>query len=178
MESNFNQSHLTNHLTDEQFADLLLGSNPSAVQQHLKTCFACAEEADRVAGAIGSFEQQTRLWAERRAATSPALTSSRESNFAWLRRPQAWTAAALAIALAAGFGVAARNHHAPAAQTQVATAQPAPAVSPSTLKSDNDLMSAIDGELRADESTPAIAYGLTTSAHAVRTHTAKRIISE
>ena len=75
MERKFEKSHLANHLTDEQFADLLLGANPAAVQAHLKACSACAEEADRVAGAIGSFEQQqTRLWAERRAATSPMLT--------------------------------------------------------------------------------------------------------
>jgi hypothetical protein len=178
MERNFEQSHLTNHLTDEQFADLLLGANPAAVQAHLKACSACAEEADSVAGAIGSFELQTRVWAERRAATSPILTPTSSPAFAWLHRPQAWTAAALAIALAAGFGIAARNHHAPAAQTQVAKVQPTPVVSPSTLKSDNELLSAIDGELRADESTPAIAYGLNTSAHGVRNHSSKRVISE
>lgn len=174
MERNFEQSHLT----DEQFADLLLGTNPAAVQDHLKTCSACAEEADRVAGAIGSFEQQSRLWAERRTATSPILTPARSSAFGWLHRPQAWTGAALTFALAAGFGVAAHSHHPPVVQTQVAKAQPAPVVSPSTLKADNDLLSAIDGELRADESTPAIAYGLNASAHGARTRPAKRMISE
>ena len=174
MERNFEQSHLT----DEQFADLLLGATPAAVQDHLKGCSACAEEADRVAGAIGSFEQQSRLWAERRAATSPTLTPAPAPAFAWLHRPQSWTAAALAIVLAAGFSVAARNHHAPVAQTQVAKVQPTPAVSPSTLKADNELLSAIDGELRADESTPAIAYGLNTSAHGVRNHSGKKMISE
>ena len=178
MERNVEQSHLTNHLTDEQFADLLLGANPAAVQDHLKACSACAEEADRIAGAIGSFEQQTRLWAERRASASPILTPAPARAFAWLHRPQTWTAAVLAIALAAGFGVAARNHHAPDAQTQVAKVQTSPAVSPSTLKADNALLSAIDGELRADESTPAIAYDLNTSAHGVRNHAAKRMISE
>src|ERR1700757_1127786 len=105
MERTFEQSPATNHLTDEQFAGLLLGANPAAVRAHLKACSACAEEADRVAGAIGSFEQQTRLWAERRAATSPMLLPVPASAFAWLLRPQAWTAAVLAIALAAGFGV-------------------------------------------------------------------------
>jgi hypothetical protein len=178
MERNFEQSHLTNHLTDEQFAELLLGANPAAVQAHLKSCSACADEADRVAGAIGNFEQQSRLWAERRASGTPTLASAPAPAFAWLRRPQAWTAAALAIALAAGFGVAARNHHAPVTSTQVANVQPSPAVSPSTLKADNELLSAIDGELRADESTPAIAYGLNTATHGVRPHPVKRVISE
>jgi hypothetical protein len=178
MERNVEQSHLTNHLTDEQFADLLLGSNPAAVQAHLKACSACAEEADRVAGAIGSFEQQTRLWAERRAAATPVLTSAPSRAFPWLHRPQAWTGAALTLALAAGFGVAARNHHASESSTQNAKVQATPRVTPSTLKADNALLYAIDGELRADESTPAIAYGLNTPSHGVHTRQTKRVISE
>jgi predicted anti-sigma-YlaC factor YlaD len=173
------ECHLTNHLTDEQFTDLLLGTNPAAVQEHLKACSACAQEAERVSVAIGSFQQHSRFWAERRAATRPILAPVRPPVFEWLHRPQAWTAVALAIALAAGIGVSVRNdHRAPVTQTQVAAAQPAPAVSPATLKADNDLLTAIDGELRADESTPASAYGLSAAAHSVRTRPAKRIINE
>jgi hypothetical protein len=172
------ERHLTNHLTDEQFTDLLLGTSPSAVQAHLKACSACAEEAERVSGAIGSFEQHSRIWAERRAAMPPIMAPVRPPVFEWLHRPQAWTAAALAIALAVGVGVSARNHHVPVAPAQVATAQPAPAVSPATLKADNELLSAIDGELRADESTPASAYGLSTAAHESRNRPAKRMIDE
>jgi hypothetical protein len=128
-----------------------------------------------VSRAIGSFEQQSRLWAERRAASRPLLATQPQPVFPWLHRPQAWTAAALAIALAAGVGVSARNHHAPVVQTQVAATQPAPEVSPATLKADNDLLSAIDGELRADESTPATMYGLTVTSRGVRTRAPKRI---
>ena len=185
------------HLTDEQFADLLLGTNPSAVQAHLKACTQCAEEAERVSGAIGSFEQHSRLWAERRAATRPAL--ARQPAFEWLYRPQAWAAAALAVALAAGFTITAHNRRAaavpadgsqtataqtpsvqapatpaqttlPAAgQSTIAQAEPAPRVSPATLKADNDLLSAIDGELRANEPTAASTYGLNVAAHGIRT---------
>ncbi len=172
------ERHLTTHLTDEQFTDLLLGTSPATVQEHLKTCSACAEEAERVSGAIGSFAQHSRVWAERRAATRPLNAPTHVPVFEWLHRPQAWTAAALAIALTVGVGISARNHHASTAQNQVATAQPAPAVSPATLKADNDLLSAIDGELRADESTPASAYGLSTAARESRTRPAKRMINE
>jgi hypothetical protein len=187
------------HLSDEQFADLLLGTNPSAVQEHLKSCPRCAQEAERVSSAIGSFEQHSRHWAEHRASTRPVLTPVRPPAFEWLYRPQAWTAAALAIALAVGVTINVRNHRvasqaasgsqtvavlapavqAPAAQTQtarsaavqstVAQAEPAPNVSPATLKADNDLLSAIDGELRANEATPAGAYGLNVAVHGVRT---------
>jgi hypothetical protein len=175
MERNFD--HLT-HLTDEQFSDLLLGTNPSSVQQHLKTCSACAEEADRVAGAIGSFDRQTRLWAERRAATLPILVPSRPSSLAWMVRPQAWTAVALTIVFAAAVGISGNNHHPSPAPAQIAQSQPSAEVSPSTLKADNDLLSAIDGELRADDSSADSSYGLNTAAHGVRTRSAKRTISE
>ena len=171
------QSHLT-HLTDAQFTELLLGANPAAVRAHLEGCPQCSDEADRVSRAIGSFEQHSRIWAERRAATRPILAPVRAPVFEWLHRPQAWTAAALAIALAAGVGVSARNHHAPVVQTQVAATQPAPEVSPATLKADNDLLSAIDGELRADESTFATAYGLSAAAHESHSRSAERMINE
>jgi hypothetical protein len=63
-------------------------------------------------------------------------------------------------------------------QTQVAATQPAPEVSPATLKADNDLLSAIDGELRADESTFATAYGLSAAAHESHSRSAERMINE
>ena len=169
----YQQSHLT-HLTDAQFTDLLLGANPAAVRAHLEGCPQCSDEADRVSRAIGSFEQQSRLWAERRAASRPLLATQPQLVFPWLHRPQAWTAAALAIALAVGIGVTVRNDHPRAVQLQ-AKVQPAPVVSPATLKADNELLSAIDGELRADESTPATMYGLTVTSRGVRTRAPKRI---
>ena len=155
----YQQSHLT-HLTDAQFTELLLGANPAAVRAHLEACPQCSEEADRVSRAIGSFEQQSRLWAERRAASRPLLATQPQLVFPWLHRPQAWMAAALAI---------------PRAVQLQAKVQPAPAVSPATLKADNELLSAIDGELRADESTPATMYGLTVTSRGVRTRAPKRI---
>ena len=178
-----NQSDLTHltHLSDAQFSDLLLGAAPAAVSAHLDACPQCSAEAERVSVAIGSFEQQSRLWAERRAISRPLLASHRQPAFSWLHRPQAWTAAALAISLAAGIGVAVRNDisthkdRQQAAQRQVAMGQPAPAVSAATLKADNALLSAIDGELRADDSTPAALYGLTAASRGARSRAPKRI---
>jgi hypothetical protein len=166
------------HLTDEQFSELLLGSTPSAIQEHLKACSQCSDEAERVSAAIGSFSQQSRLWAECRIAARPILAPVRPPVFEWIHRPQAWTAAALAIALAAGIGISGRNHRSPTVASPVASVNPAPQVSPEALKADNELLSAIDGELRADESTPAIAYGLNTASHGERNRSAKRTINE
>ena len=150
----------TAHLTDEQFTDLLMGENPPTVREHLGVCAVCAQEAERFSGAIGAFQQETRLWAERRAASQPRLTADCQPAFAWWQRPQAWTAAALGIALAAGVGVSIHNSHERIVQEQAVTKLPTPVVTPETLKADNELLAAIDGELRGDSSTPASEYGL------------------
>ena len=165
----------TRHLTDEQFADLLLGAESSSVQEHLRACPGCFAEAERFSGAVGSFQQQSRLWAERRASALPRLVPRREPAFAWLRHPQAWTAATLAVVLAAGFGVSIHSNRERPVNPPVAQVQPAAAaVTPATLKADNELLSAIDGELRTDETIPTGMYGLTAS-HANRSKAAKRV---
>lgn len=160
-------THFT-HLTDAQFTELLLGTNPPAVRAHLDACPQCAKEAEQVSGAITGFEQQSRLWAERRAASSSALTPGRESASSWLHRPQAWTAAALALALATGIGISVRHNQPVQRAAAAAPAPTTPQPSPATLKADNDLLTAIDGELRADDSTSASVYGLTTASHSSR----------
>lgn len=171
------QTNYSTHLTDEQFTDLLLGARPSTVQAHLNVCPQCAEEAARVSRAIGSFAQQTRLWAERRAASQPILVPHRQPAFEWLHRPRAWTAAALALAVAAGIGVSVHNNHQrPAPQQAVISHQPvARQVTPATIQADNALLAAIDGELRADESTSASAYGLNVNSRSTRNRASKRI---
>lgn len=168
------------HLTDEQFSDLLLGEKPAAVREHLEACPQCSAEAERVSAAIGSFEQQSRLWAERRAATAPAIPrDDRQALLPWLEQPQVWAAAvALAIAVAAGIGIGVRNDRLHTAQQQVAKVQPAAVVSPETLKADNELLAAIDGELRADESAPASMYGLAAGSRSARAKASKRIANE
>ena len=181
------------HLTDEQFTELLIGSRPAWVQAHLVECAACREEAERVSGAIGDFAQQSLLWAERRAAFRPVQTTERKPAFAWLVRPQAWMGAALTIALAVGIGMTLRRDHtqpvqqaaataqADAAKTQAAKVQPVVVkvqaeakAGRATLKADNALLTAIDGELRADESTPASLYGLEATSYRTGTRSVKR----
>jgi hypothetical protein len=172
------------HLTDAQFTDLLLGTIPPAVIAHLESCPQCAEESQRVAGAIGSFAQQSRLWAERRAA---AQRPTRRAPFAWLGipiGPLAWVAATLM--LVAGFSLLRRAQHpasAPQTTQAVAVIQPAPAAAPATagvtpasLKADNELLSAIDGELTDTDSSGVqtnVQTYLTVGSHSARTHSAK-----
>ena len=65
------------HLSDEQFMELLMGGSTAQVQAHLAECAECRAEAERVGGAIGDFSEQSRLWAERRAATRAPRTASK-----------------------------------------------------------------------------------------------------
>jgi len=171
------------HLTDTQFTELLLGTIPPAVIAHLETCPQCAEEAQRVSGAIGSFAQQSRLWAERRAASRSARMPARQTPLAWLGipvAPVAWIVATLA--LAAGLGIARRAERVAPSTPSIAAVQPAPSrtaapatVTSATLKADNALLSAINGELSADAAPSASAYGLTASHHSARSQPATGI---
>jgi hypothetical protein len=185
------QVHLQAHLTDEQFTGLLMGENPPAVREHLNLCLQCSQEAERVSGAIGNFERQSRLWAELRAASLPAIQApARRPGLAWLHLPsgaQALTAGAFAIVLGVGIGVDVSIHkdHVRPVQKQAvariapvepaAPVQPAAPVITASLKADNELLSAIDGELRADESASDGLYGLTVASHGTRSRTSKRV---
>lgn len=172
-----NQPLETRHLTDEQFTDLLLGAAPAEVQAHLGQCSQCAEEANRVCGAIASFQQQSRVWAERRSAASAILTAERRAAFSWFHLPQAWATAAVMFALAAGVGLAVREHH-PPQHPDIAAVSPPAQTTAASLKADNALLAAIDGELRADESTPASVYSLTRARRGDPARSAKRMESE
>jgi hypothetical protein len=165
------------HLTDAQFTDLLLGAIPPTVIAHLETCPQCAVEAQRVSGAIGSFAQQSCQWAERRAAARPTQMPARPASLAWLRAPippVAWIAAI--FLLVAGLGFAHRAHHRVLQPQTVAAVQPAPAVvAPATLKADNELLSAIDGELSDTDLSGAQTYSLNANRQSTRAHSTKGI---
>ena len=156
-------SAMTPHLTDAQFTDLLLGAIPPSVTAHLDTCPQCAQESQRVSGAIGSFEQHSRLWAENRIATQPR-TPVRQPALAWLNRPAAWSGAAATVVLAAFLGISHSSDRTSDIAQPVAAVQPAQHIAPATLKSDNDMLSALTCELSADAVPPASMYGLKVDA--------------
>jgi hypothetical protein len=162
------------HLSDEQFTDLLLGTNSPSVREHLRSCELCSQEAERVSDAISSFSAQSRLWAERRAASFPVFAHEPQRTFTWLHRPHAWTAAAVAVVFAAGVGIFVHEVNNRSAPHAVANVLPA-TVSPTTLKSDNDLLTAIDGELREDDASNAGMYGLSPVSPSVTAKTSKRM---
>jgi hypothetical protein len=170
------------HLSDEQFTELLLGAASPAIAAHLKVCAHCSEEADRVSAAIGSFERESRLWAEREAASHPRLAPPKRA-FAGLRHFPNWAVAAVAVALVVAVGFGSGLLRRPAkVLVEVATIQPAtttpvtrPTASPSTLEADNALLAAIDGELHGDDALNSSVYGLSLSERPSRGKPARRV---
>jgi len=170
---------LSGHLTDEQFTDLLLGESSHSISEHLKVCAECREEAERVSGAIGSFERQSRLWAECETASRPRIQARRPA-YVWLRPAPAWAVAAAAIALVFGLffhTATGRIDRSSQPHPEIATTVPQPVAVDSTLQADNALLAAIDGELRIEDAPAATAYGLDLGARAVPSKPARKVLN-
>jgi anti-sigma factor RsiW len=199
-------SQRTPHLTDDQFADLALEPATAAVAAHLEQCGKCALEAQQFAFALTAFEQQSRLWAERRSAVHPVPDYTRRPAAGALGFPSYWigAGAAAALLIAAGIGIASGVSSPKTVEVAGVPAKPAAAfsagpqqtlpdakviapamnrdgavpagalptapVSPARLKADNELLSAIDGELRSDEAVSVGMYGVADAPSARRAH--------
>lgn len=135
------------HLTDEQFSDLLAGGSlDSGSEAHLAVCSECQAEAEAVAGSLTEFNTFSMAWAEREAPRR-IQTPSR-----WMLRLGAhpvWNAGLLAAAasVALAIGLHLPQHSAPAAPTTAALQQPVVRPTPTDLAADNRLLASIDQEL-------------------------------
>ncbi len=159
------------HLSDEQFAGMICGAVAPEVRSHLEVCSLCAAEAEQVSSAIGGFERDSRLWAERRAAATPVAYPVRQPIPAWLQVPAAWAVAAVAMVIATTVGLphfGDRSASVISNAAMISTASSAPEVAAATLKSDNELLSAIDVKLSANDTPPAQFYGLQEDEHATQ----------
>jgi hypothetical protein len=146
------------HLTDEQFTDLLSGDYTGDASRHMRMCVQCQGEFERVQTSIGDFVTLSLEWAERRASTSISAPS------AFVRGWQAassWAVAAAVLAAAILFGVHQGRLLRPDV-TSVAGSQPAE--SASEVADDNRLLMAIDKEIRWQPESPISINDLTASA--------------
>ena len=133
------------HLTDEQFTDLLSGSSrDSAAQAHLAECEPCRLELAGVKSAVESFDGASLAWASRQAPHL-ILTPS-----PWAVRSHAmprWSAACAAlVVMGVAFGLhGTREGTTSPNQTAAASTNTAP--SSTALAEDNRLLLSIDQEL-------------------------------
>lgn len=132
-----------NHLTDEQFADLLAGNNTDvSARLHLESCAACRQELTSMSTAVGDLNFASLRWAERRA-TRIQVPSHWRLNWNALPGWGATMAAVLMLGVALGAHMQTSNHVEPALQPAHTVAAP----SEDELAQDNQLMRSIDSEL-------------------------------
>lgn len=147
---------MNQHLTDEQFAELLAGEYSREHASHLNICKICADELEQARVAILDFSTLSLRAAEERSATMAAPPVRARRGL--LAPPTIWATAAAAFVLGAAFGV----HHFEADRTTASFTTAAhlhPSQDQKAIAEDNALMSAIDADLRwkpdAAVNTPA-----------------------
>jgi len=135
------------HLTNDQFTDLLIGDCPLEVRRHVDACPQCQDEFKQVQSAIDGFGAAGLEWAEQRAPIS--ISPSSQLLFQ-CRSLGTWAAAAL-LAAAVLFEVHQGWIVATPAANKVATET---VESTADVVDDNRLMMAIDQEIRWQAESP------------------------
>jgi hypothetical protein len=157
------------HLTDEQFTDLLSGDYTTDASRHMLACAQCQREFERVQASIKDFVTLSLEWAERRASTSISAPS------AFLRGWQSassWAAAAAVLAAAILFGVHQGRLLSP---DVISVASSQPPESASEVADDNRLLMAIDKEIRWQTESPISIDDLTDSAGSPHSQPSRRL---
>jgi hypothetical protein len=132
-----------NHLTDEQFAEILAGdkSDDRAVL-HVERCEACRNELVALGAAVSDLNFASLRWAEQRASRI-AVPSRWTLNWHALPGWGATMAAVLIFGVAIGAHMQTSNSIEPTLQPAHTVAAP----SDDELAQDNKLMRSIDSEL-------------------------------
>jgi hypothetical protein len=135
------------HLTNQEFGDLLIGDCSLEVRRHVDACPQCEEEFKRVQSAIDGFGAAGLEWAEQRAP----MSISPSSQLLFQCRSLGTWAAAVLLAAAVLFEV----HQGWIVPTHVANNVASQSVEPTAnVADDNRLMMAIDQEIRWQAESP------------------------
>jgi hypothetical protein len=133
------------HLSDEQFTDLLARECPMDALQHMNTCPQCQREFEQVQASIEDFGAVGLQWAEDRPA--PRISTSSALIRRW-NPLSARTVAAGLLAAALFATYQEKRMQAPNMETIL------PAQSEGQVADDNRLMLAIDKEIRWQADSP------------------------
>ena len=153
------------HLSDEQFANILAGDRSDmSVRLHIESCAKCQKELTSLGAAIGDLSYASLRWAELRAARIE-VPSRWVLN--WNSMP-GWGATVAGVLI---FGVALGAHMQVNQQSAVVTRPSHTISAPSDdeLAQDNSLMLSIDNEL-----SEQIGPRVSTSDLNVSSRTARR----
>jgi hypothetical protein len=151
------------HLTEDQFADVLMGLEPAAdLAAHLETCAACRAEIDLFTGSVADFSHATLSWSEAQPELQrPVVSGSKATPPHRLFPAVSW---ALAATLFLGFMIPVTIHFEHERQDLAANTAPGSSVSiegdsPEQIASDNALMAAVNEELSQSQAALLARHG-------------------
>jgi len=179
----------TQHLTEDQIDDVLIGDLAAEPAAHLAGCDPCQERVAAAQAPIANFKAVSHAWSERRSATLPSAVPQHRSS-SW-QRYATWAATATAVLVVALVVPMSRHesHTTPAtpvattsaavtnstptmpvvvaAQPQIRTVAAARSTvqrpSEEQIARDNQMLQAIDMELDASVQSPADVFGADAS---------------
>jgi hypothetical protein len=157
------------HLTDEEFTELLSGECPLDASRHMQACPQCQSEFDRVQTSIEDFGSFALEWAEQRASASIRPPSA--FVYRW-QQAGTWAAAAV-LAAAVLFGVH-QQKGIQAPEVTLAT-NVHPAHPESEVADDNRLMMAIDREIHWQADSPVAGDSLAESGRRPHSQASRRL---
>ena len=175
----------TQHLTEDQIDDLLIGDLAAEPAAHLAGCDPCQERVAAAQAPIASFKAISLAWSERRSATMPVKLPQMESS-GW-QRYATWAATATAVLVVALIVPMTRHESRPATVAPATMAAAASVSSQTTaapvvaqpqsrtvaavrsvtqapteeqIARDNQMLQAINIELDASVQSPADVFGV------------------
>jgi hypothetical protein len=152
------------HLTEEEFADYLIGLSTATVRTHLLECGACRDEMESFGASLASFNQSSLAWSREQAAAhpihiEPKAVPQTTARPVWHAGWAAGLAAVLVFAMVLTHG---RGTH-----IDTASNSPAAAITPAAqpqqedaavIADDNQMMTAIDAEISQPEVSPVESF--------------------
>ena len=158
---------MNQHLTDEQFTDLLLGLDDGTAAAHLNSCEHCCREMARVEETMGMLREASMDWSRQRVAEMPTPRAGFFERLGLSFRPAAGMAMAAVLAVAVAVPFLIRDNDVP---QQAAVQHMSPVPTAEQIAADNELMSAINQEI----AQPAAQHEAAFASESGKARTTKR----
>ena len=159
------------HLTDEQFANILAGDHSDLrVRLHVESCAKCQRELTSLGAAIGDLNDASLRWAEKRAAR---IETPSHWVLNWNAMP-GWGATVAGVLI---FGVALGAHMQINRQSAVVERPSHMLSAPSDdeLANDNNLMLSINNELTEQVGGQVPVSDLNVTSRTAHRHTVSEV---
>ena len=149
------------HLTNEQFATLMLGDALDIeVQKHISRCAACETEASKFASSVDLFATSSLGWSDNTTQHGSLAPIYRKQQRQRIFLPMALALATLLLMVG---GIPLWQEHKKALTGKVTVAQPSQGDTASQVAEDNRLMQSVNVVLSSNQGSPLPEYRLADS---------------